>query len=214
MLTQESQTWYSDAKKYWDSVDSNIQGMLGGYGSLTDTDAIGNTQFIKSFPMKLSRACDCGAGIGRVSRTFLLKHFERVDLVEQTEKFLEQARSEFKELGLAHRCEFIPIGLQDFNPQKGEYDLIWCQWVLSHLTDKDLVEFLKRCKNSMDGGYIGIKENVCRAGIEYDSQDSSCTRSDYLWKQLFDEAGLSLLKEQVQESFPDNIYPVKMYMLK
>ena len=24
---------------------------------------------------------------------------------------------------------------QDFTPEEGRYDLIWCQWVLGHLTD-------------------------------------------------------------------------------
>ena len=30
---------------------------------------------------------------------------------------------------------FFSEGLQDFVPEVGRYDVIWCQWVLSHLTD-------------------------------------------------------------------------------
>jgi hypothetical protein len=37
-------------------------------------------------------------------------------------------------------------GLQDFSPEPKTYDLIWCQWVLGHLTDEDLIDFLKSCK--------------------------------------------------------------------
>jgi protein N-terminal methyltransferase len=40
---------YTDAKKYWDQVDANIEGMLGGYGSLTAIDAATNKRFIKEF---------------------------------------------------------------------------------------------------------------------------------------------------------------------
>lgn len=34
---------------------------------------------------------------------------------------------------------FFCVGLQDWQPEPGRYDMIWCQWVLSHLTDDDLV---------------------------------------------------------------------------
>ncbi|KAJ3275536.1 hypothetical protein HDV01_000363 [Terramyces sp. JEL0728] len=218
-LDQNKPTWYTDAKKYWDSVPSDVQGMLGGYGSLTDIDARGSTRFIGEFfekkLLKNNRACDCGAGIGRVSKSFLLQHFDAVDLVEQTEKFLEQAKIDFTDAGQADRVErYIPLGLQDFTPEQGRYDLIWCQWVLSHLTDKDLIAFFKRCKESLSGGYICVKENVCKAGVEYDELDSSCTRSEYIWRGLFETAGLIIVKEAKQNAFPESLYEVKMFLLK
>lgn len=158
---------------------------------------------------------DCGAGIGRVSKSFLLNHFNSVDLVEQTEKFLEQAKEDFSNSGLSDKVErYIPLGLQDFTPEQGRYDLIWCQWVLSHLTDKDLIAFFKRCKESLNGGYICVKENVCKAGVEYDELDSSCTRSEYIWRGLFETAGLIIVKEAKQHAFPDSLYEVKMFLLK
>ncbi len=36
------------------------------------------------------RALDCGAGIGRITKYLLQRHFLRVDLVEQNPKFLQQ----------------------------------------------------------------------------------------------------------------------------
>ena len=42
--------------------------------------------------------------------------------------------------------QLICSGLQDFTPSDGAYDVIWCQWVLGHLTDEDLVAFFKRAK--------------------------------------------------------------------
>jgi protein N-terminal methyltransferase len=143
-----------------------------------------------------------------------LNHFSKVKLVEQTEKFIETAKIDFANEGLLDRLEFKVCGLQDFNPEKGEFDLIWCQWVLSHLTDDDLVSFLKRCKDSLIDGYIGLKENVAAAGIIYDNEDSSCTRSDILFRNIFDQAGLQIVKESTQTGFPTTLYPVKMYLLK
>lgn len=37
-------------------------------------------------------ALDCGAGIGRITGNLLTKFFDKVDLVEQNPKFLEQAK--------------------------------------------------------------------------------------------------------------------------
>lgn len=60
-LDQNKPTWYTDAKKYWDSIPSDVEGMLGGYGSLTDIDARGSTRFISEFIEKkaliTNRAC-------------------------------------------------------------------------------------------------------------------------------------------------------------
>lgn len=80
---------------------------------------------------------DCGAGIGRVSKHFLLPYFSKVDLVEQNAQYLETARAETlaKEVKEGRAVQFIPQGLQAFQPEKDRYDVIWCQWVLSHLTD-------------------------------------------------------------------------------
>lgn len=65
-------------------------------------------------------------------------------------------------------------------------DVAWCQWCLGHLSDVDLVAFLKRCKGSLrEGGrsLIVVKENLCRDDTEnrgprtvFDEEDSSLTR--------------------------------------
>ena len=40
---------------------------------------------------------------------------------------------------------FNAKGLQDFCPSLKKYDVIWCQWVLGHLKDDDLIGFFKKC---------------------------------------------------------------------
>ena len=68
-------------------------------------------------------------------------------MVELNRGFLEQAKTEFAQLpdgAKLDRC--FASGLQDFEPKPEEYDVIWSQWVLGHLTDDHLVEFFQRCK--------------------------------------------------------------------
>jgi protein N-terminal methyltransferase len=175
-------------------MPATIDGMLGGYGKITSTDVKSSSSFLSEFikgkkgannsvitkpRISTAYACDCGAGIGRVSKHFLLKHFKKVDLVECIQKFIEQAEltylAEEKRRGRIGR--FICEGLQTFTPEEGKYDLIWCQWVLSHLTDNDLIMFLERCKRGLKAnGIIGIKENVAAVGYCFDEVDSSVTR--------------------------------------
>ncbi|KAJ3292276.1 hypothetical protein HK104_005406 [Borealophlyctis nickersoniae] len=219
--------WYTDAAEYWESVPATVDGMLGGFGSLTAPDVACSKRFIDEFvngkkdaagnvvvPPRIGRdlACDCGAGIGRVSKYFLLDIFAKVDLVEQNAKFLEEAKGAFLGGEWKGRVEkFLPVGLQSFVPEEGRYDLIWCQWVLSHLSDEDLVAFLQRCKKGVkSNGLIGVKENVTSSGADIDSDDSSVTRSDAILKGLFEQAGLRIVKQDLQTGFPQGLYAVQI----
>ena len=93
------------------------------------------------------RALDCGAGIGRITRYLLKRHYKNVDLVEQNKKFLEKATEILCQDGNNDtKHEFFCCGLQNFTPKPETYDLIWCQWVLGQLTDPHLIQFLERCK--------------------------------------------------------------------
>ena len=94
---------------------------------------------------------DCGAGIGRISKHLFLPLFDRVDLVELNPHFLDQARKEFAALPAGSKLDrCFAAGLQDFTPNPGEYDVIWSQWVLGHLTDDHLVDFFRRCQRGED----------------------------------------------------------------
>ncbi|KAI9026805.1 hypothetical protein DFJ74DRAFT_519036 [Hyaloraphidium curvatum] len=218
-----TKTWYQDGASYWASVPATVDGVLGGFAELSDPDADGSLAFVEPFfggeKPRLSRegrACDCGAGIGRVSKVFLLKVFKSVDLVEQDPAFLKTAETEF--LGdLKDRVDkFICMGLQDFTPEEGRYEAIWSQWCLGHLTDDDLAAFFRRCKRGLvPGGMVFVKENITRGTThDVDRNDSSVTRSDALMKEIFERAGLKLVVEKVQEGFPAEIFPVKMYALE
>lgn len=142
---------YTTGKQYWEKIPPTLDGMLGGFAFISDADIRGSKQFLKQLfqskePPGRKYALDCGAGIGRVSRFLLTDSFERVDMVEQNGNFLEKAKSYLGEKRLEKIGEFYQEGLQDFRPERGKYDVIWIQWVLGHLTDEDLIEFLKACK--------------------------------------------------------------------
>ncbi|MCO5555776.1 hypothetical protein L7F22_009321 [Adiantum nelumboides] len=256
----------------------------------------------------VTRALDCGAGVGRVTRDVLSKLVDIVHIVEPVESFLDAAKKQssswpsmnlppsktaFKARKAIHfhlstlqafdpakpysssissnsklstkRIKLQPgsteslyeptlsvgeEGENNSNPTPGaieaiskqepiEYDVIWGQWCLQHLSDKDLIAFLERAKACLrkskllsnnkevssnavlDGsGIIVVKENVLRAtkdGSEqvwYDDEDHSITRTPNAYERVFRQAGLEVVKTQLQLGLPEELLPVQIWCLR
>lgn len=160
-------------------------------------------------------ALDCGAGIGRITKRLLLPIFKTVDMVELSQKFLDRA-PEFIGQDASRVERFICSGLQDFVPEAGRYDIIWCQWVLGHLTEQHLMKFFKSCRQGLKlNGLLIVKENV--TGTEekdFDDDDSSYTRSKDELTKIMIKAGLKIIKEAKQKGFPKGLYDVYMFALR
>lgn len=153
--------WYSNAFRYWESTDNcpiTDDGVLGGYGRLTPQDVVGSTAFLHHLSairpeLKLDSAADCGAGIGRVTKHFLLHNFRHVSLVEQSPRLLASAPQYIASSStnsppmspeeVNSRVSLVNIGLQDFSPAPDSYDCIWIQWVVGHLPDNDYISFFR-----------------------------------------------------------------------
>ena len=107
-------------------------------------------------------------------------------------------------------------GLQNFTFSSHQYNVIWCQWVLGHLTEDHLIQFFRRCSQGLkDGGYIVVKENVTSSGeVEEDEEDSSVTRPPETLREIFSKADLRIVKEFKQNKFPKELYAVHMFALR
>ncbi|KFV64098.1 N-terminal Xaa-Pro-Lys N-methyltransferase 1 [Dryobates pubescens] len=181
--------FYSKAEKYWKDVPATVDGMLGGSGHISSID-------ISS------------------SRKFLQRFLRTVDMVDVTEDFLTKARSYLGEEGRRVRNYFC-CGLQDFIPEPNAYDVIWIQWVIGHLTDNHLSEFLRRCRAGLrPNGIVVIKDNMAQEGVIMDDVDSSVCRELAVVRRLIRSAGLRLLAEERQENFPDEIYHVYTFAMR
>ncbi|XP_011869026.1 PREDICTED: N-terminal Xaa-Pro-Lys N-methyltransferase 1 [Vollenhovia emeryi] len=212
--------FYTAAAKYWDRIPPTVNGMLGGFGFISQIDIKGSVIFLKSLfklenPPSKAFALDCGAGIGRITKNLLLKFFKHIDLVEQNPKFLEVAKISLEKYS-SRISQYYPIGLQNFSPTAKKYDIIWCQWVLGHLKDDDLIEFFRNCSLGLkDNGILVVKENITTSNnMEVDNKDSSVTRSMENLRAIFQMADLICIKEQQQTKFPPGLYPVFMFALR
>ena len=223
----DAQISTADSLKYWNSISTTVDGMLGGFPQISRTDLKGSANFLakirREFPSStttcvLHRGVDCGAGIGRVTAGFLSKICEVVDVVEPVEKFAQEAKVA-KLAGNGKVGKAYVTGLECWRPEE-RYDLIWNQWCLDHLTDGQLVEYLKRCKEAVTvHGWIVIKENIS-TNLEgedmFDETDSTVTRSHEKFQQLFKEADVRLMKTEIQRGFPKGLQllPVRFYALR
>jgi len=220
--------WYGAALDYWDDTDATVDGMLGGFAQLSPSDLAASRRFLQHLQdavqpdLRFEVACECGAGIGRVTKgMFLPLNFARCDIVEVSAELISQSPDYIGDL--ASRCKFYCTGLQDFAPKPSTYDVIWVQWCIGYLTDVDCVRFLERMGASLrEGGVVVIKDNSCESdAFVLDREDSSVTRSlDYLLA-LADMAGLRVVCQKMQgedghvnEQFPEAIFPVPMLALE
>ncbi|KIJ16718.1 hypothetical protein PAXINDRAFT_168218 [Paxillus involutus ATCC 200175] len=175
---------------------------------------------VQSFIEEAHRLCqgisnadnnDIAGWIGISDRTKSVSFF-RAPLQDFDPWQPKQKTQELRRLG------YVP-SVEDTN---SGFEIVWCQWCLGHLNDRDLVTFLKRSKAALRSGrksLIVAKENVCSEKKKvpktvFDEQDSSWTRSDLAYKKIFEDAGLHVVREKIQRGLPQGLYPVKMYALR
>ena len=220
----DSQIDHNAAIAYWSATEPTVNGVLGGYPEVSRVDVQGSKNFLsklrrqsKHFPpsKKLRNAVDCGAGIGRVTAAFLSSVAEKVDIVEPVKSFTDQIK------GTSNVGEIYNIGLEEWHPEKGglgPYDLIWNQWCLGQLTDVQLIDYLKQLPPVLtEGGWIVVKENLSNHHLGedvFDQTDSSVTRTDKKFRELFDKADLKIVSTELQKGMPEGLYPVRTYALR
>ncbi|XP_004293704.1 PREDICTED: alpha N-terminal protein methyltransferase 1 [Fragaria vesca subsp. vesca] len=222
--------WYKEGVGYWEGVEASTDGVLGGFGHVSEADIRDSEAFLNGLLSEVLPnaangqrhlvALDCGSGIGRITKNLLIRYFNEVDLLEPVTHFLETARESLAPENLMvsdmHKAtNFFCVPLQEFTPEAGRYDIIWVQWCIGHLTDDDFVSFFTRAKVGLKpGGLFVLKENIARTGgFVLDKEDRSITRSDLYFKELFRQCGLHLHRIKDQNGWPKELFAVKMYAL-
>ncbi|KAL7626302.1 hypothetical protein AAE478_003073 [Parahypoxylon ruwenzoriense] len=213
-----------DGRRYWAGIDADVNGMLGGYPGVSRIDLRGSRSFLAKLGLgrtkglkAVGRALEGGAGIGRITQGLLVEMAETVDVVEPIAKFTAALE------GRPGVGRIYNVGLEEWRPEPEDtYDLVWNQWCVGHLTDHQLEAYLRRCSGALSKGDNGkatgvivVKENLSTSGEDlFDELDSSVTRQDETFREIFEKAGLRIVKTELQHGFPHELYPVRMYALK
>lgn len=92
---------------------------------------------------------------------------------------------------------------------------IWSLTCPGHLTDDHLEQFLRRCRSALrPEGLIVVKDNVAYEGVVPDEVDSSVCRDLSLLRRIVARAGLSIIHQEQQQNFPEEIYQVHILALR
>ena len=222
VFEQNKEGWYEKSEQYWSKQDKNTSGMLGGYPEVSKQDIDQSCALIEKYQTKKKlgniKCADCGCGIGRVADQCLSKYFSECDLIDPVASFIEEAE---KKLSSKIQTRSFAVGIQDWNPDT-KYDLIWCQWSVMYLTDKDAIAFLKRCKEALNkNGIICIKDNIASAdktvkkhNAQFFKEDNGICRTYTHYKQLFALAELDLIECVQQKDYPKELLPLYIFVLK
>ena len=215
--------WEQLGLEYWKKAEASYEGVLGGYGFTHDIDVADNDKLLvclKKIGMKPGRAIEMGAGVGRLVKDCFVRHFQLCDLLEPADNLIAKA----KELlaSHAHMGVFYHASMQQFDFEH-RYDCIWFQWVIGHLTDKQAVDFLAKCREALtpsvvaaDQGFIVLKENLSSQGTGFylDREDHTVMRSLPYFRQLFEKAGLVVKIQDRFRDFPVDCLPVFKFVLR
>jgi protein N-terminal methyltransferase len=132
--------WYGSAIEYWNSVPATVDGTLGGFGQVSPADLSESAMFLDALADAgyntratgtMSRAVDCGAGVGRITQGLLAARFGSVDVVEPVSHMMQQAKAALAAVG--HSGRFYEVGLEEFAAAAGSYDCIWVQVIAAPL---------------------------------------------------------------------------------
>lgn len=222
---------YNDAISYWSSVPASVNGVLGGFGEGTcvpKADIVGSSTFLRKLQTRMvcpdnhiRLTIDMGAGIGRITRDLLWKVSDKCDLLEPVRPFVAQMEKELAGVKSKEKLgDIYEVGMQDWvcpSEKQGRYWLIWCQWCVGQLPDDVLVDFWTRCREALIPNGVGtmiVKENIAPYEDIFDETDSSVTRTDSKFRDLFVRSGFKLIASDIQKGLPRELYPVRMYCLK
>lgn len=190
--TPEARVNNAEAKRYWEAISADDDGMLGGFAFVSRADLRGSRTFLAKLGIgskpglrRITRALEGGAGIGRITEGMLLDIADEVDVIEPVAKFTAALAGK---PGVRH---IFNTGLEGWTPEADSadggdggadlpvYGLVWTQWCTGYLNDDQFVEYLRRCRAVLEPGtgVVVIKENLTNTGVDdFDSQDSSVTR--------------------------------------
>lgn len=216
--------WYGSCSTWYSSlVEPTIDGMLGGLSYVHKDEVEWTTLRLKQLAsdkaIKTNTCLDCGGGIGRVSHYALKPVFQHVDMIEGCELFVQASTTNFARNSIRARYN---LELQDIEALQQQfrgtnYDVVFLQWVIGHLVDRDVVRFLKFAKDHLltpSTGRIIMKENcIISDGFFLDKEDINLIRNLDMIKDLCSQAGLTVLTIDEQPTWPSNLYPIRFFVL-
>ena len=207
---------YKNIKLHWSYQESTINGILNGFEELNKPDIEFSKKLLNYLKEKQiiknnKKALDCASGIGRVTEYVLIEFYDKIDLFEQEDNFINKMKEKF--------CNNFHIGNIEKNTLqnyifKCKYDLIWIQWCLENLNKNDIISFLLKCKKNLnENGIIVIKENCLLKKKKFLANDLSIQRNEKFYLSIFEKCKFKIIKKGKNENWPKEFIPLNYFIL-
>ena len=193
------ENWYKKREDHWASQEPTIKSVLGGFENSHLPDVKCSCELLNglilSKQLTPGNALDCGAGIGRVTEYVLSNFFKEIDLVEKDKKFIEKCKVKFSGNNKIKNIYSSP--LESFKFEK-KYDLIWIQWCLENLEEKENDK--------------GEKEEEVNE-FTYSDLDFSKQRPDAFYINFFLKNKFKIKLHFLNPNWPEDMMPLCIYVL-
>ncbi len=179
--------------------------------------------FIQTLPKRAAfRAIDVAGGDGRLSRSLLLKLYQRVDLFDACPVAVKKAKAAMvnqPNFGYAEQAT-----MQGFRWHYN-YSAIFMVWCVGYLENTDLIALLRRAKVKLDqgidrisrgtlpGSLIIILDNVLGRGEVSELIKGQRVRSTAELESIYAEAGLIIHKRSGAKKMPEPYREVFVWAL-
>lgn len=216
MQKDNKELWYKNSKKRWQKAEATLHGIMDGFTDVNKSDIDFSCALLQNLidvkKINHATAIDCAAGIGRVSENVLQKFFDKIDIVERDEKFIEACKKTFA--GNKKIRNIFCDSLQNFD-FKNNYDLMWMQWCVDEIIHEDLIIFLQKCAEALTpNGIIIIKENILNDDTPFLEDKNRELRSVQYFGEIFKECNLNLINYYIQPNWPQDLLRVATFILQ
>jgi len=197
-------------KLFWEIHPPNMTSMLGN-SDLSKMQIKERNEVISYLPNIHSlNILELGCGIGRFT-SYFAKYGSHVTAVDFIEKFIKKNQRRNKN----HKnITYICSDVMDISLKNSEYDIIFLNWILMYLKDKDLVILLNRLFHALKPkGHIFIRESCSWKTERINNFKYVNFRAFYLYENLMKKS-FKLIKEGYIKFYLDkNNDPFQCYWL-
>jgi len=197
--------------KYWSSGKTSVSFVVGENKKLLKDEENSTHKVFdllkREYSQKFDSVIEFAAGMGRLTKNVLLKHFNLIDVEEPSLPLLNEIKKLKKSKISGGKINKLYSTTAEKFEFERNYDLIFLQWLLENLNDLDVIKFLLKAKKHLNPkGRIFLKDNLQSEklqNIEFSNKGQKVRQRKALLF-LFELCGFRIALFKVSDDYPSN----------
>jgi len=197
--------------KYWSTGQKSVSFVAGDDKKLLKDDENSTLKVFdllkREYSQKFDSVIEFAAGMGRLTKNVLFKHFNLIDVEEPSLPLLNEIKKlKNSKISRGKINKLYSTTAEKFEFERN-YDLIFLQWLLENLNDLDVIKFLLKAKKHLNPkGRIFLKDNLAN------QQNIKITNLGQRLRQrkallfLFELCGYRIALFKLSDNYPADYY--------